>query len=156
MNRKSVAVIGGGIAGMETATYLASLGFETTLIEKSGQLGGKIRNWYKLFPNFSHSIEVFNHLQRGIDLSDVVVKLNTEVVAVGKMNPGFVLQLNNNGKLNADSIVVCTGYDLFDARLKEEYGYGIYDNVITSAELEIMFASDKGIITKSGQPPKNI
>lgn len=156
MNRKSVAVIGGGIAGMETVTYLASLGFETILIEKSGQLGGKIRNWYKLFPNFSHSIEVFNHLQKGINLSGVEVKLNTEVIAVDKKNPGFVLQLNNSEKLNADSIVVCTGYDLFDARLKEEYGYGIYDNVITSAELEKMFASDKGIITKSGQPPKKI
>lgn len=157
MTKKSVAVIGGGIAGMETATYLASLGFDTTLIEKSGQLGGKIRNWYKLFPNFSHSIEVFNHLQKGIDLSDVKVKLNTEVVAVDKLNPGFVLHLNNdNETLAADSIVVCTGYDLFDARLKEEYGYGIYDNVITSAELEIMFASEKGITTKSGQRPKKL
>lgn len=156
MNRKSVAVIGGGIAGMETATYLASLEFETTLIEKSGQLGGKIRNWYKLFPNFSHSIEVFNHLQKGVNLSGVVLKLNTEVIAVDKKNPGFVIHLDNDEKLDADSIVICTGYDLFDARLKEEYGYGIYDNVITSAELEIMFASDKGIITKSGQTPKKI
>ena len=28
------------------------------------------------------------------------------------------------------------GFDTFDAQRKEEYGYGIYDNVITSVELE--------------------
>ncbi len=35
-------------------------------------------------------------------------------------------------------MVVATGFTLFDARRKEEYGYGIYDNVVTSADLERM------------------
>jgi heterodisulfide reductase subunit A len=34
------------------------------------------------------------------------------------------------------AIVVATGYDIFDARLKPEYGYGVYPNVITGMELE--------------------
>ena len=46
--------------------------------------------------------------------------------------------------MNADAVIVATGFDLFDARRKEEYGYGIYDNVITSAELEDMFNWRKG------------
>lgn len=34
------------------------------------------------------------------------------------------------------TIIVATGYDVFDARKKPEYGYGIYDNVLTALEFE--------------------
>ncbi|MHC1635876.1 MAG: FAD-dependent oxidoreductase, partial [Candidatus Methanospirareceae archaeon] len=34
------------------------------------------------------------------------------------------------------TIIVATGYDTFDARLKPEFGYELYDNVITSLEFE--------------------
>ena len=40
--------------------------------------------------------------------------------------------------LECGSVVVCSGFTLFDARLKEEYGYGVYDNVFTSADIERM------------------
>jgi len=39
-------------------------------------------------------------------------------------------------ELKVGAIIVATGYNLFNARKKEEYGYGIYDNVITGLELE--------------------
>ena len=42
-------------------------------------------------------------------------------------------------ELIADAVIVATGFDLFKSARKEEYGYGIYDNVITSADLEEMF-----------------
>ncbi|MDY6793790.1 MAG: CoB--CoM heterodisulfide reductase iron-sulfur subunit A family protein [Actinomycetota bacterium] len=34
------------------------------------------------------------------------------------------------------TIIVATGYDVFDARLKPEYAYGVYDNVVTALEFE--------------------
>jgi heterodisulfide reductase subunit A2 len=34
------------------------------------------------------------------------------------------------------TIIVATGYDVFDARLKPEYAYGVYDNVLTALEFE--------------------
>jgi heterodisulfide reductase subunit A len=58
--------------------------------------------------------------------------------------------------IQARSIVIATGYDIFDARKKEEYGYGIYDNVITSAELETLFSEGKKITTRDGKTPKRI
>ncbi len=48
--------------------------------------------------------------------------------------------LNDSRILVADALLLATGFDLFEARKKEEYGYGIYDNVITSADLEKKFA----------------
>jgi heterodisulfide reductase subunit A len=40
------------------------------------------------------------------------------------------------------SIVVAAGYKPFDARLRAEYGYGMYDNVVTSLEFERILAAN--------------
>ncbi len=39
-------------------------------------------------------------------------------------------------ELRVGSIIIATGFDQFDPSVKEEYGYGIYENVITSLEFE--------------------
>jgi len=39
------------------------------------------------------------------------------------------------------AIIVASGYNLFDARKKEEYGYGVYDNVITGLMLERLLSA---------------
>ncbi len=44
-------------------------------------------------------------------------------------------------EFNAGAIIVATGYQPFDAKRKEEYGYGRYKNVITSLELERMLGA---------------
>jgi len=41
-------------------------------------------------------------------------------------------------KIKVGTIIAATGYDEFDPTIKEEYGYGVYDNVITTLELERM------------------
>ena len=50
---KRVAVIGGGVAGMQTALRLAEQGIEPVIIEKEAELGGKLRGWHVLFPSFT-------------------------------------------------------------------------------------------------------
>lgn len=39
-------------------------------------------------------------------------------------------------ELEVAAIIVATGFDPFDARLKPEYGYGVYHNVITGLQFE--------------------
>jgi heterodisulfide reductase subunit A len=38
--------------------------------------------------------------------------------------------------LNVGTIIVAIGFKIFDARRKEEYGYGVHDNVINALEFE--------------------
>lgn len=57
------------------------------------------------------------------------------------------------------TIVMATGYEVFDPHLKPEYGYGIYDNVITSLELERLASPSGptgGRIEINGREPKNV
>lgn len=58
------------------------------------------------------------------------------------------------------SIIVATGYDPFDPHLLPQYGYGVYDNIITSLQFERL-SSPSGptqgeIRLKDGTAPKGI
>ncbi len=58
------------------------------------------------------------------------------------------------------SIILATGYDLFDPHLLPQYGYGVYDNVITNLQFERLSSPSgptKGeIVLKDGTVPKGI
>jgi heterodisulfide reductase subunit A len=58
------------------------------------------------------------------------------------------------------SIIVATGYDPFDPHLLPQYGYGVYDNIITGLQFERL-SSPSGpnsgeILLKDGTVPKSI
>lgn len=78
--------------------------------------------------------------------------------------PSKAINLEDEGKvadLNVGSIIVATGYELFDARKLEEYGYGDYRDVITMMDLErltSLFGPTGGLVTRisDGGEVKNI
>ncbi|KYK34950.1 MAG: disulfide reductase [Thermoplasmatales archaeon SG8-52-3] len=61
--------------------------------------------------------------------------------------------------IEVGTIVVATGYDLFDAKLKPEYGYGKFENVITGLEFERLVSASgptSGHIEINGKEPKKV
>jgi heterodisulfide reductase subunit A len=62
-------------------------------------------------------------------------------------------------QIDVGAIIVATGYDLFDAKLKPEFGYGRYKNVTTALEIERMLSPDgptQGKLLINEKEPKNI
>ena len=58
------------------------------------------------------------------------------------------------------SIIITTGYDLFDPHLLPQYGYGVYENIISNLQFERL-ASPSGptrgeVLLKDGTVPKGI
>ena len=152
---RHVIVIGGGVAGLEAAGQLSKAGIEVSLIEKDNKTGGHLNNWYKLFPDRRNSSEVKEYLDR-ISLNDGIKLLtNTTIEKFNRNRDHFSLTTNEGKELSADAIIVATGFDLFKSARKEEYGYGIYDNVITSADLEEMFRDGK-ISLRNGKVPSTV
>jgi len=152
---KSVVIIGGGIAGMEAAGCLSDMGVDVTIIEKNDRLGGHLRNWSHLFPSRRPGDEVYEFLEKGIT-DKVSVHLDTRISKIKKDEHNLFTILENGESLKSDALLLTMGYELFDAGKKEEYGYGIYENVITSADLEALFKSGKEIRTAKGAKPKRI
>ena len=50
-------------------------------------------------------------------------------------------QEESTSEIKVGSIILSPGFDEFDARLKGEYGYGVYKNVVTSIEFERMLSA---------------
>lgn len=138
------------MAGIRTALALERLGLSPILIEKEATLGGKLRGWHCLFPTMTPTHEILTPLLRELSALGVEIMTSTEVFAIGD---GGVH--TSRGWVKCRATVVCSGFDLFDATLKEEYGYGLYDNVITSADLERMMA-DGYVATAEGTTPQRI
>lgn len=150
---KRVIVIGGGVAGIQCAITLKDMGASPIVIEQDVALGGKVRNWDRLFPTFTPAQEVLDSLIEAFRKRSIEHKLNHKVV---KIDPEKLSVTIEGGEvIESDAIVIASGFDVFDARLKEEYGYGLYDNVITSVELEKML--HKGaVLTKDGKRPERV
>jgi heterodisulfide reductase subunit A len=152
---KQIAVIGAGTAGLEAASALASMGFSVTLVEKSDSPGGHVQQWHQLFPNGRAGLEIVDALMKKVSAS-VQFHYNKEVSSIQPFSGKFIISASDGWVINADAVLITTGFDLFDARKKEEYGYGIYDHVITSDELENLFRTPDGVRELLGKSPDRV
>ncbi len=153
--KNKVAIIGGGAAGMEAAGKLARSGYYVTLIEKEKETGGHVKNWYHLFPNSRDSSEVIEYLEKQIEHDNILLITGRTVESFEKVDKTFIVRTDDGRENYADAIIMATGFDMFKSERKEEYGYEIYDNVITSPDLELMFRNDN-LKRANGDIPERI
>ncbi|MCX6270334.1 MAG: FAD-dependent oxidoreductase [Bacteroidetes bacterium] len=153
MNR-TVAILGAGPAGMEAAACLSAKGFEVWLIEEGLEVGGHLNCWDRLFPTKRPGQEVMDYLLKG--LKGVNILTSSKISEITGENERYRIKILEKQDIIADAVLICTGFIVFDATRKEEYGYGIYDNVITSVDLESRFREKKEIRMKNGEIPKKI
>ena len=107
--KKKVAIIGGGPAGMKCAITCAERGHDVTLYEKSGQLGGQL--FHADYASFKWPLADFNHwLIRQVYQKGVKVCLNTEATREMLAPEGY------------DDVVVAIGPRFKSPRLPIEDG----------------------------------
>jgi len=142
-----VLILGAGVAGMEVATRLKELGIFPIVIERQSCVGGHLAKWDRLFPGIQPAQSVLESITQGID--GIYTMTDTTLISVERVNNNnYKVGLSNGDIIVVEAIVVATGFTLFNARRKEEYGYGIYDHVITNADLEKFFktGSDNRVV----------
>ncbi len=152
---KKVLIIGAGVAGLEASGVLSKLGYNVTIVEESDRIGGKLNRWSHLFPSRRPASEVLEHLQLNLDPNTVIIT-NSKITDIAVKDTSIEASLNTGKHIDADAVLISTGFELFDAKKKEEYGYQIYENVITSADLEKIFKEGKELTTSKGKAPKRI
>lgn len=122
---------------MEAAKQLSLLGHRPVIVEKSDHLGGHVAAWHKLFPDMMSASSLIEKLSESLD--GVTVYLKTHVSNMNRLKDGYNVTLSNGEGLQCAAVLIASGFRLFDASKKEEYGYGVYDHVITNADLEYWF-----------------
>jgi heterodisulfide reductase subunit A len=159
---RGALVIGGGIAGMQAATDLAAQGFHVTLVEKSGELGGRLAapHLKHLYPNMRLAADVLEEKKSRLQASGARILLNAEVESINGFVGSFEARLSGSSSevVHAGAIILAFGADLYDPT--GEFGYGSFPNVITSAELEREFCerglSGAGEVEVLGATPKRV
>lgn len=140
-----VLIIGGGPAGLKSAALLETLGHKVILIEKESNVGGHIKNWDRLFPDSIYAKEVIDNLVKTVTQSSI--KTNSTIQSVTKQLDGsYNIILESGEEIISSAILLATGFSLFAAQKKEEYGYGVYEGVITNADLESFFKKESNIL----------
>jgi heterodisulfide reductase subunit A len=129
-------VVGGGVAGMTTALALADQGFPVHLVEKTGELGGAVRQLHRTLDGQ----DVRNFLDRTIDRvrshKRIQLYLDTRVEKVGGHVGGFTSTLatgSGPASIKHGVVVVATGAM---EQKPQSYGYGRSKRVMTLLELE--------------------
>jgi heterodisulfide reductase subunit A len=218
---KAGLIIGGGIAGIQSALDLADQGFKVYLVEKNPSIGGKMAQLDKTFPTLDCAacimtpkmvdagrhpiielltysevqdikkdggifkvkiirkpryvdetkctgcgicsqhcpVEVPNEFDEGLGLRKAIYVPFPQAVPLiytidkencidcglcEKMCQAEAINYQQQPKeveVEVGAIIVTTGFELFNAREKEEYGYGIYPNVITGLALERLLSA---------------
>ncbi|WP_339885906.1 NADPH-dependent 2,4-dienoyl-CoA reductase [Polaribacter vadi] len=95
-NKKKIAVIGSGPAGLAAATISAERGHFVTLFDAASEIGGQF-NMAKQIPGKEEFYETIRYFQKQLDLHNVEVKLNTKV------------SVEDLEKSDFDEIVLATG-----------------------------------------------
>lgn len=135
--KENIVIIGGGLAGMEAAKQLLLLGYNPILVEQRDHLGGHVAQWHRLFPDMSPAQDLVRRL--GGEIMEANIFLETKVTYVNRLQNGYLVMLSNGVNIPCRALLVASGFKLFDASRKEEYGYGVYDHVVTNADLEAWF-----------------
>jgi heterodisulfide reductase subunit A len=160
---ETIAVIGGGPAGLEAARGVAELGGSVVLIEKEAFLGGTpIReNYATLTPHLRSAEEAMGAVIESVTSQPTVeVLLQHQVTACAGDAPDFRLTLTGpDGERAVDcgGIVVATGFEHFDpGRETQIYGYYEHPDVLALQDLEAMLKAHNVVRPSTGLPPERI
>lgn len=144
----SVLVIGGGLAGMTSAKFLASQGYKTHILEKTHKLGGAALKLHKTGLN-EHIGYRLNVLIDEVETNDnITVHYNTKIKNIEGFVGNFKATVQKEDKvfeIDHGVAVLATGAVAYQP---SEYKYGKDDRIITSLDLVKVFTSNDAKLAK--------
>jgi len=136
--KKTVAVIGGGIAGISAAANLAERGFKVTLYEKENYLGGKAGAWTfeskgELL-NTEHGFHAF--FRQYYNLRSFMRKIG----AYDNLIPitDYLIMLRNGSRIGFSGIRNTPGLNILDLRKKGVYSWLTFLNPFSLSLLQLL------------------
>jgi len=150
-SERSVAVVGAGVAGMKAALSLAGMNDKVYLIEKSKEIGGKLKTMDVISPEKQSGSDLLKQLEAEIS-NNSRIELFTETILTESSGSigNFTLKLNTpagNREVTVGSVLLATGFDTYTPE-EGEFGYLSHSNVITLPEFKaiLQISSEKKLV----------
>ncbi len=157
---KPILIIGGGPAGLAAAHSLGTVGRQSILVEKEDRLGGApiISGYAKLVPTGEWAKDAIGGMVKRVEDDELVqVETGTTVKAFDGKPGDFTAELSNGKKVNVEAAIMCSGFTHFDSVNKPEWGFGTFEDVVTTTQVEQMISSGNGVRCPSdGRKPKRV
>jgi len=167
---KRALVIGGGIAGMQTALDIANAGFPVVLVEREAHLGGKMAQLSGTYLNFFAAPDLLERkVKQVLDHPNIEVLTGVRVVGVEGYVGNFEVTIEREEEiarkgmddheehpwggpaLEVGAIVIATGWDPYPLEKLPEYGGGGILDVVDGLTFEGMLRE-----ARSGDRPQSV
>ncbi|MFQ6099640.1 MAG: CoB--CoM heterodisulfide reductase iron-sulfur subunit A family protein [Anaerolineae bacterium] len=151
---KQALVIGGGVAGMQTALDIANAGHPVVLVEREDHLGGKMAQLSGTYINFDAAPHLLQRrIEEVLNHPNIEVLTNAEVVGLEGYVGNFEVAASEDSRPNESetsnpepethhfevgAIVVATGWDSYSLERLPEYGGGKIPDVVDGLTFEGM------------------
>ena len=135
-------VIGGGLAGLSAAQAFAEQGFNSTLVERSAELGGNARTLYYTEDGANPAQYVQDLIEKVENQPLITVYKEAQVVSITGSCGNYTSNIAVKDQSQAIShgvVVVATGGQ---EHTPSEYLYGQHPRVITQKEFEVLLKSE--------------
>jgi len=158
---KTVAVVGGGVAGMKAALSLSDKNTEVALIEKSNELGGHVKELGRLFMSDETGESLAKRLSDDVLLrKNITVFTGSEITATSGSIGNFQLTIKNstNGEtkdIKVGSVVVATGFDSY-IPAEGEFEYKLLPDIITLSDFKKIADSSNEKLIINGKEIKSV
>jgi heterodisulfide reductase subunit A len=157
---KPILIVGGGPAGLAAAHSLGTVGRACIVVEKEDKLGGApiLSRYAKLVPSGEWASDAIGGMVERVEADDnVTVKTGTRVTNFGGTPGNFTAELSDGDSLDVEAAILCSGFTHFDSVNKPEWGFGTFEDVVTTTQVEQMISSGDGVRCPSdGRKPKRV
>lgn len=155
----TVLIVGAGPAGLAAAAGVTSAGNKVVLVEKEDVLGGApiLSGYAKLVPSGEWAKDAIGRMVTRVEQDrNVTIHKGGKVAKLDGEAGNFTATLNNGKTVSAGAVILTTGFTHFDSINKPEWGFGTYEDVLTTTQMEQMVASGKIACPSDGRVPERV
>ncbi|MEJ2646046.1 MAG: FAD-dependent oxidoreductase [Gammaproteobacteria bacterium] len=151
--------MGAGPAGLSAAAGISAAGQKAVLVEKEDVLGGApiLSGYAKLVPSGEWAKDAIGRMISRVEQDDsIAIHKGTKVAKLEGEAGDFTATLSNGETVKAGAVILSTGFTHFDSINKPEWGFGTYEDVLTTTQMEQMVASGKIQCPSDGRVPERV
>ncbi len=155
----SVLIVGAGPAGLSAAASVSAAGFKAVVVEKEDRLGGApiLSGYAKLVPSGEWARDAIGRMVARVESDpEVTVHTQTKVAELAGEAGAFSATLSNGQTVDAGAVVLATGFTHFDSINKPEWGFGTFEDVLTTTQMEQMVTAGEIRCPSDGRVPERV